>query len=425
MLLIYSHITSPRLQYICDFIFREMMGVEFSICINSEEFKQYEGARFNYSDLDPGAVIPAIHPHGLLFEHDIHPQDISCFETNGNKAFFKTDNNDFPFDILAASFYLISRYEEYLSYDKDEYGRYSHKCSLAFREGFLEIPLINIWIKGFAEMLLAKYSFLVPRSPVFQFIPTYDIDIAWSYKHKGWWRNLGGFLKKPSMERIRVLLGLQQDPFDAYEWLHEFHEKNGLLPIYFFLVAERNGKYDKNILPFKKAMWKLVGQHAARYPIGLHPSWQSGDHPQLLKKEIEWLYEMSGDMTITRSRQHYIRFSMPETYRLLIEAGIREDYSMGYGTINGFRASVANPFYWFDLERNEVTGLQVYPFCFMDANSYYEQKLTVKQAEEEMRGYYKICLENGGVFVSVWHNNFLGGGEWREVYEKANSSVPV
>ena len=71
------------------------------------------------------------------------------------------------------------------------------------------------------------------------------------------------------------------------------------------------------------------------------------------------------------SRQHFIRFTLPDTYRQLINAGIKEEFSMGYGSVNGFRASVALPFYWFDLEKNEATSLLVYLFCFMDANSFF------------------------------------------------------
>ena len=58
MVLIYTHITSPRLQYICHFIFKEILRVEFNITVDSEEFKNYDGPKINYSD----AAIPG---HGV------------------------------------------------------------------------------------------------------------------------------------------------------------------------------------------------------------------------------------------------------------------------------------------------------------------------------------------------------------------------
>ena len=135
----------------------------------------------------------------LLFEKAYKEQTIECFEINDYKAFFKTEG-DFPFDIFAASFYLLSRYEEYLPHKKDMYGRYAHENSLAFREGFLQLPLINIWIEDFKNCLQLKFPSLTTHLPIaigtpFTFLPTYDIDEAYSYKYKQWWRTMGGLLK--------------------------------------------------------------------------------------------------------------------------------------------------------------------------------------------------------------------------------------
>jgi hypothetical protein len=95
---------------------------------------------------------------------------------------------------------------------------------------------------------------------------------------------------------------------------------------------------------------------------------------------------------------------------------------MGYGSINGFRASVASPFYWYDLEKEEITQLLVYPFCFMDANSFFEQKLTPAQALEEIKSYYKSIKNINGTMITIWHNPFLGTDDlftgWREVYKE-------
>jgi len=424
LILIYSHTSSLRLQYSCSFIFKELLGLNCTITIDSEEFKNHEGVCINYSSSAIKDKEFKLENSSLLFETEIKEQQISCFKTNGHKAFFKTGNSDFSFDIFAATFYLISRYEEYLPHTKDMYGRYAHENSLAFKENFLQLPLINIWANDFIAAIKQKfppanYQYKAQYS-IFRFKPTYDIDIAYCYKHKGLLRNIGGFLKTPSVERIKVLAGLQKDPFDAYKWLHELHQQNKLRPVYFFLVAQKNGQYDKHILPDTDIMWKLVKQHAKNYTVGIHPSWQSGDTPSLLKKEKDYLTQMA-EKEISGSRQHYIRFNLPEGYQKLIEAGVTDEYSMGYGSINGFRASVASSFFWYDLQSEQQTDLRIHPFCFMDANSFYEQHFSAEQAYEELLHYYAVCKEVNGTLITIWHNNFLGTTKefegWKEMYE--------
>lgn len=418
------------MQYICNFIFKEQLGIDFKFTIDSEGFKNYYGPQINYSNKRITDDEFFIECHPLLYENNIRLQTIDCFTTDNNTAFFKTTHSDFAFDIFAASFFLISRYEEYLPHEKDIYGRYAHKNSLAYKQGFLHLPLVNIWIKNFANTLKSKFPDLHLTASVFNYSPTYDIDIAYSYKHKGFVRNLGGFIKSPSVERIKVLSGTLNDPFDCYQWLNNLHKRYHLHPIYFFLVAQKNGLYDKNILPHKTAMWKLVKQHAIKYSIGLHPSWQSGDNSLLLKKEKEQLIAMmqTNESVSLPSRQHYIRFSLPEGYETLLAAGILEDYSMGYGSINGFRASVASSFYWYNLAKDESTKLRLHPFCFMDANSFYEQQQTPQQTFDELLHYLNVCKENHGTLITIWHNNFLGTAKmfkgWKEIYEKFISQVP-
>ena len=426
MVLIYSHITSPRLQYICAFIFKELLGADFRITIDSEEFKNYEDTKINYSNTLIQNSKFTLQNNNLLFDQTIIPQQITCFEWNGTKAFFRVPESDFAFDIFAASFYLLSRYEEYLPHEKDMYGRYAHENSLAFKEELLNFPLVNIWVIEFAKALQQKFPSFKTQSEKFKIIPTYDIDIAYSFRHKGLLRNIGGFIKSPSAERIKVLAGAGRDPFDCYEWLHQLQQQHQLQPVYFFLVAEKNSHYDKNILPHKNAMWNLIKQHAKKYSIGLHPSWQSGDDTSLLKKEKIQL-EAMGERVVTRSRQHFIRFNLPAGYEKLLEAGFADDYSMGYGSINGFRASVASPFYWYNLQKEEQTTLRIHPFCFMDANSYYEQKQSPQETMEELMHYFRVCKEANGTLTTIWHNNFLGTSNefkgWRAVYENFIAQV--
>lgn len=433
-MVIFSHTITPRLLYITDFIKKEIGATELRITDNIDDFKSTAGVKINYSEKPIADDEFRLHPHSLLFEKGIKPQSIDCFQTNSYKAFFKAEGH-FPFDIFAASFYLLSRYEEYLPHKKDMYGRYAHENSIAYREVFLNEPLINIWIQLFKQALISKFPNSKFPNSQFTFLPTYDIDEAYCFKYKTWQRSVGGAVKdllngrfKRYTLRRKVLNNNEADPFDSYNWLNDLHQPHHLKPRYFFLVAEKNRRLDKNILPSEPALQMLIKQQAEKYNIGVHPSWQSGDDVGLLKKEKETIEHITG-IKITASRQHFIRFNLPETYRQLIETGIKEDFSMGYGSINGFRASVASAFYWYDLEKEQTTPLLLYPFCYMEANSFYEQKENFQEALEEMRHYYSEVKKVKGTLITIWHNTFLGTDEkfrgWREVYKTFVEEVAV
>lgn len=426
-MIVYSHTATPRLQYVVNFL-SEYYHTPVRLVFDEEKYLAHPDAhRINYSyhRLRPDEVW--IHPHALLFESAVRPVKAECFEHNGYKAFFKAEG-DAAFDLLAAVFYLITRYEEYGPHPKDEYGRYAHHASVAFREGFLHLPLINIWLEDFRRLLQEKLSGLRLPPSVFRFQPTYDIDIAWSFKAKGRKRNGGALIKlfltgkwRSMAHRISVIRGTRQDPFDAYDWMDELHHQTGLQPLYFFLVAEEKGKYDKNIDITQPDFIALIKDAASKYKIGLHPSWASGDHPQLLAREKGWL-EKTIEQKVTASRQHYIRFQLPETYRRLLAAGITDDYSMGYATVNGFRASFAGSFYWYDLKEERQTALRLHPYCFMDANAFFEEKKSPGEALHEMITYYQNVRAVGGEMIVIWHNPFLGTDPlfdgWKETYEQ-------
>lgn len=426
-MLLYAIQVTSRFSYTAEFIGKEFQQA-FTCTTNEEQFVNYRGPKINYG---PHALCENefwICNAGLLFERDIQSHVIHCFEINGYKAFFKNPAGDFPFDIFAAAFYLLSRYEEYLPYKADKYGRYPHTVSLAWKEGFIHLPLINIWLKDLKQALVQKFPSLEFYPQCFSFLPTYDIDIAWSYLNKGWYRNMGGLLKhmvngkwKKVIQRVTVLGRNKEDPYDAYDWLNELHFRCGIKAYYFFLLAVRQNGYDKNISPSSKGLQHLIKSHAVQYSIGIHLSWQSGDNENLLDNEIRLLEQITG-RNISTSRQHYIRFTLPGTYRHLILSGITKDYSMGYGGTNGFRASVASSFYWYDLQQEEKTSLLIYPFCFMDACAYHQQKLTPHQAYEQMISYYNTIKNVEGLMITICHNQFLGTATeftgWKEVYEK-------
>jgi hypothetical protein len=415
-----SHIDSPRLRYVLDFL-SAYYAQPFALSSDASA-----GADVHYGESDSGTSLQ-VRPSSLLSETGIRAFEPSCAQHPAGFTVLFPDDGPLGFDLFAAIFYLLSRYEEYGPHAKDEYGRYAHSNSIAFRKGFLQQPVIHLWLDHFRKQLTGT-----SLRPPFSVLSSIDVDMAWSYRHKGFIRNAGGLLqsvlrrKGNAGERVAVLWRRRPDPFDAFPFLQECQQKYEVPCAYFIHCGLQRNRFDKNIPLQHPAMQQLVRDLSRGALTGLHPSWASGDDPSLIGREKEAL-ETALAAPVTASRQHYIRFTLPDTFRQLIAAGIRDDYSMGYGSINGFRASVAMPFYWYDLEAERQTSLLLHPFCFMDANAYYEQQQDIAGTRRELAHYHDQLRIWGGTMITIWHNSFLGTGAefagWRELYEEFLQNV--
>ncbi|GAB3007764.1 hypothetical protein GCM10027051_04790 [Niabella terrae] len=427
-ILVYSDFLSARLQYSMDCCAALTGSGPWELTSDADRFNQASGPRINYSHQSFEGTCLQILPQGLLRETGIRQLPITCSLWEGLPVFFQSEAG-LGFDLPAALFYLLSRYEEYLPQPTDRYGRFDHRASLAYREGFLRQPLINQWMEALKNRLRAIYTGIHFASASFSFLPTYDIDMAWSYRHKGWLRNAGGALGDlvqgrfhALLNRAAVLSGNSQDPFDTFDQLEQLHTEAAIQPRYFFLVAPRRGAKDKNIHPRHPEMQALIRRLSRRRDWGLHPSWQSGDRASGLTEEQELLESITG-IPVNASRQHYLRLQLPLTYRQLIAAGIGEDYSMGYAGASGFRASVARPFFWYDLPGETITPLKIYPFCYMDATAIYYEKYGPEQAFETSLALAREVAAVNGLFCGIWHNDLLGRQPEAEGWDAAHSRL--
>lgn len=423
MLLVYSHKITPRLTYIFKHILTRILGVEVSFTTKVEEFIAHEGLKFSYTRQALGNEL-FVKNNELLFTQGIDYIEINVVQWKEVPCFFQTNpGSRIPCDIFAAGFYLISRYEEYLPHVKDQFDRFPASESLAYQNKFLERPVIDLWALKFREELrkaFPKYEEeLLNENRKFDFISTIDIDMAFKFKHKGFTRNVGGIFKDLSnlnlsdlWMRFLVIFGLHKDPYDVYEEVIEMQKKYGVKTLFFFLLGEY-GTYDKNISP-GNSNYKLLIKNIADYcSVGIHPSYFSMKKESRIKKEL-YLLENIVNFPITKSRQHFLRVALPETYQLLVDLEVKEDYTMGYASHFGFRAGTCTPFYFYDLDFEIQTPLRVFPFAAMDVTLKDYLNFTPKKSYNTLMLLAKEVREVRGTLITVFHNESLSGtGRWR------------
>ncbi len=415
-MILFATYISERLRYMVQTLLGEACAITDAVAV----YQQHSGFHINYSDQLFDVDDCRIVPHGLLHESGIRTQTIKIANWQELPVFFQT-NGHLPFDIFAAAFYLLSRYEEYLPFAPDALGRFPHNTSIASQNGFLQRPLINEWLLQWKQAFPA----LTLKQRQFQFQPTYDVDIAYAYKGKPFSIQILNLFKSlfsadwaRSTAQWQVWNGNASDPFDQTEWLKQMHQEKWQ-PKYFILASRQRSKLDKQVNRIALAEYfsKLDATQ-----VGIHPSVKAYHSKSILTEEYQFL-STAFNSTIQHSRQHYLMLSFPETYRSLIELGIIADYSMGYSTANGFRASYAMPFYWYDIANEQITSLQIFPFACMDTTCIFHLQLSAVATAKEYCHYLKAIYAVDGYYAIVTHPHYLCKTPLFEGYRQAYAKL--
>ena len=407
MLLVYTHNITPRLKYIFKHICTRILGLEVSFTTKIEEFIAYDSFKLSYTKQQLGNEF-FIKSHDILFEQGLNDIDINVQKWGRTKCFFFSgDKSALPFDIFAAAFYLLSRYEEYLPHVKDQYGRFLATESIAFKHGFLQQPVVDIWAYKFKEILQVQFPECVFAKRQYSIKPLIDVPSAYHFKLKGIMRSFGGTVKdlfqfkfRSLYYRFMVIFGLKHDPYDTFKYIINKQKQSKSKFLFFFLIGEYS-TYDKGINPNKKKFVSLI-KHVADYcEVGLKTSFFAIDDVTILKKEKLKMEDIV-NTKLNASRQSFSKLNLPESYRNLLELEILEDYTMGYVNHMGFRAGTCTPFLFYDLDYEIQTPLKIHSYHLMDytllkTNSLLDKKKVLDEIINEVK-------QVDGEFVPVFHN---------------------
>jgi len=407
MLLVYTHKITPRLTYVFKHCFTRLLDIPVSFTTKVETFIAHEDLKLSYTNKQLGNELH-IKSSGLLFEQGISVLEIKMISWEGVPAFFQTgESSAIPFDVFSATFYLLSRYEEYLPHVKDVEGRFPASESLAVEHGFLELPLVDLWMHHFKALLKEQFTFDTISTKKATTKVVIDVKRVFQFKKVGLLRAFGGycsdFLKfrlKRNLKRTQVLLGLRKDPYDIFNWLVQLQKRTSGRFQYFFAMndysnANRTIKYSKVAL---QSLLKMVADYS---DVGLLVSKEAATTPEVLKNEKLRL-EAITHRSMREAKLIASYMQLPETYQYLLDMEVVSDYSMYYPNNPGFRASTCSTFLFYDLNFEIQTPLQLYPVCLHIDEIFDEHQKTIDQIKiDELKN---IVTSVNGLFMMTFSN---------------------
>ena len=417
MLLVYTHKITPRLTYTFKHICKRILGLDVRFTSKVEDFIAHDSLKMSYSK-QPLSNELFVRSNELLFEHGLSDIDINVQPWDNTKGFFATgDRSDLPFDIFASSFYLLSRYEEYLPHVSDVYGRFMAKESVAYNYRFLHQPVIDIWAYKLRDVLQNRFPKFQFPTRKYQLQPVIDVPTAFYFRKKGILRTLGGTLNdivrfriKQLYQRYLVLMGFERDPYDTFKWIITKQKQCKFKFIVLFLIGDYS-TYDKNINTNKKTFVSLIKSVADYCHVGIKASYFALDDISILKKE-KLKMEAITNTDLRAVRHSFSKLNLPTSYRNLVELEINQDFSMGYVDTLGFRAGTCTPFQFYDLDFEVQTPLQINPYHCLDfALLKYQSELDKTEHLQKLIDEVKAV---NGTFTPVFHNyTFSNLDQWK------------
>jgi len=357
-----------------------------------------------------------------IYFSDIKPEESFPLNVetyiNGSSLYINTD----IFGCIVKEF---SRSEE-SNNPKARHGRMPLKESDAYKQGIYRVAYLDRLIGQFKEQFITylnlqgvSWTQEMPSKKRLICL-THDVD---SIKGKSFIRYAFWFTKallslktkeiKQVINLISTYMRLDEDPHFSFQSFYEIEKYYGFCSTFFimslpFFLGREGRRYSLRRSDIKEVLWRL-SQNG--WEIGLHPSRVTCLSKAKLKKEMNRFMSHIGNDNVSMGiRNHYLKASFPETWRIQEELGIQYDSSLGWYDSPGFRAGTSRPFRPFDAELNRRLNVWEIPLIVMDGSLQGSSDTIVakcKMMAEE-------AFQYNTPFTILWHSDRLSEIEYSE-----------
>ena len=189
-------------------------------------------------------------------------------------------------DIFGSTFFMLTNYEEYVSDNHDEHGRFLASNSYAYKNNFLQRPVVNEYLEVLWYCMKRLWPQLTRKKLTFSVRPTHDIDIPFLYvfeNTKKLIREMGKslirkksikhFLSQPAKFLLTKKGYTQHDPYNTYDRLLKISELIGTTATFYFKSNQTSKQYDYQY-DISHPVFKPILQNIAHKGHKNRPTWK-------------------------------------------------------------------------------------------------------------------------------------------------------
>ena len=328
-------------------------------------------------------------------------------------------------DLLASTYFLISRYEEmYRRSERDSYGRFPGKSSLPYRAGFLHRPIIDEYGEALRQILLKtgiaeRHNLRLEERPQTFSRVNLTHDLSRPYNYRGWRSFLRAWLKQKKSPLEAARLSFSADIEDDYftfpkflKWDRNTCDSLGRdrSDIFLFIRMPSRHPLDKPYYSLHSLYLRRILSIAAKHKVllALQCSYAAGHQSELISKERHQ-FEKAFHQRPRGLRHNKLTSCEPEDLLQAYVSGFRNDYSMGYADVVGFRLGTCRPVKFINPNTRLLTELILHPLVLRDLTLSDQRYMALEQDEAERIAHdlIRTTARYNGELTLLWHNDLL------------------
>ncbi len=383
-----------------------------------------------YKDYDLGEIVFYMSEEELDLSNCIEERGVPILfpfpESSGIYELINEGTLIFNHDLLKSAFYLLSGYQEQMSEDVDFMERFPYEKSVQKELGVITKPLVNYYfdflIEGF-ELFAERNGIDIYRKRLFDsfgFLLSHDIDridyYHWKETAYRWMQIFG--LKKAHYPKKRlfkaavhsilptVFPGLKEDPFWSFERMRKVEKQYNIISSWYFLNRDGSPHDARYFFSEKRIKDVMSFLQKEGCEVGLHGSIKTASSEDAMKVALSSLKKAYSN-EIVGTRQHFLKFFYPNTFKIQQKAGLKYDTSLGLAGHEGFRNSYCYPFKPYDVKEDKMIDIWEFPLNVMDGTLFYYRNLNFDEAEKAVSKVVSEVQKFGGVFSLLWHNSMF------------------